>query len=548
MARLPYATEREHGQFTNGEKYLHAQPDVDAGNKGQWYLSRWMRFDGGMYTIKALVDDTATWWLGRRGNEVKTILFHMLSDGVVTREVFIPAGIQRLDIVVDNVPEGVSPTFIVFSIWQGDHLVYASDAPGWLVDYRAIPDESLTPLSDPRRDLPVLTLLPNWKDGVTERLAWYTDVMQSESAAEQRRALRMSPRRTFEVSFLRKGVTRAMLDNFFVAVGRNEIMIPMWHEAVRMTEGITANAGGVSFEGSAPLSMREFRQGDLVFVNNGNPKVYDILEVGDTQLTRFDWKVTPHRSWPKGTRIYPMRRARIIDPPQMSNITDQVARVQVRFDLVEPDERIPAWGSEFDGTGLFLFQPNRVEPIQISYDRHTYTLDNESSVPEITDPGGQAQVDLTASFMFRGRQQISELRSFLAAARGQAVGFYMLTYTDDVRLSADISGEDAWIDVEDSSYAEYMEIAQPVRLMLGVWAYGRGVIVRTITGADPGRLYLNEPLPPLERYEIRRICFLTPARFAQDAVELQHITAESTVITSRLIFRQLYNKRQMLPA
>ena len=92
-----------------------------------------------------------------------------------------------------------------------------------------------------------------------------------------------------------------------------------------MTQGVTTDASGVSFEGVDSTAVREFRQGDLVFVNNGNPQDYDILEVGTVYPNRFDWKEPPHRAWPGGTRIYPMRRARIIEPPQLSNVTDNVA-------------------------------------------------------------------------------------------------------------------------------------------------------------------------------------------------------------------------------
>lgn len=549
MAITPYSTEREDPSFTSGELALHPQADIEQGLPlSRWYLSRWMEFDGGVYTIKAVVDDAATWWIGRRANEANMVMAHVLAHGVVTKEVHIHAGVQRIDIIVENITTGPSPTYIQFSIWQGERLIYASSPDDWLVDYVAIPDEELVSLGDRRRSLPVFSVLPNWKNGVTERLSWYTDVMQSESGAEQRRAVRAHPRRTFEASFARFGRQRALLDNFFVAVGQNEFMLPLWHEAVRMMQGITPGASGVSFDPDIPMASREFRRGDLVFVNNGNPQVYDILEVGEVFTSRFDWRESPKKAWPPGTRIYPMRRARLIDPPQISNVTDKTARVQVRFDLVEPDPRTPSWGNEFDNTGFFNFIPNRVEPIQMNYSRVTFTLDNESSAPLITDPGRETQIDMGATFMFRGRNEVTRFRNFLAAARGQAVGFYMMTYTDDIEIAEPISHENDWIAVEDSSYSSYMDHPQPVRLLIGLWTYQHGWLIRAITGVEPGRFYINEPFPTLERHEIRRVCFVTPARFAQDSIELQHVTAESSVITTRLLFRHLFNKRLMLPA
>ena len=53
----------------------------------------------------------------------------------------------------------------------------------------------------PDIDLPVFAFEPNWRDGVTETLEWLTDVLQSKiSGYEQRRSVRITPRRFFEAS------------------------------------------------------------------------------------------------------------------------------------------------------------------------------------------------------------------------------------------------------------------------------------------------------------------------------------------------------------
>ncbi len=52
----------------------------------------------------------------------------------------------------------------------------------------------------------------DWSSPVTERLAWSTDIRCSNSGAEQRRALRIAPRRSFEVSIIAEGDERAYID------------------------------------------------------------------------------------------------------------------------------------------------------------------------------------------------------------------------------------------------------------------------------------------------------------------------------------------------
>ncbi|AGF89702.1 hypothetical protein SP099_00290, partial [Salmonella phage FSL SP-099] len=72
---------------------------------------------------------------------------------------------------------------------------------------------------DVRLTYPVFLPLPNWKDGVTERIEWQTDVMISESGAEQRRPIRLHPRRSFEATFLRWEEKRTLLDTTIAGVG-----------------------------------------------------------------------------------------------------------------------------------------------------------------------------------------------------------------------------------------------------------------------------------------------------------------------------------------
>ncbi len=53
---------------------------------------------------------------------------------------------------------------------------------------------------------------PDWSDGVQESLEWLTELLTSTSGVEQRRSLRLSPRRSFEAEFYAEGRERVLLD------------------------------------------------------------------------------------------------------------------------------------------------------------------------------------------------------------------------------------------------------------------------------------------------------------------------------------------------
>lgn len=470
--------------FLDGEHLLAVASPYTSTPKGTYYLSRRMRFAGGVYQIKAYVDDAATWWVGASLTSQRMVWSNVIGQ-VEEGEIYIAPGVQRLDIILQNLPVAPTPCYVIFSLWQDGQLVYASRAEHWRWDTVPIPDEDLPQIEDPRLAMPVWVLLPNWRNGVLERLEWLTDVLESETGAEQRRALRANPRRSIEADFLREGPMRSRLDLFFNGIGQQEILVPLWHEAVKMVQGIRIGATGVSF--SAPTtSMREFRTGDLVFVNNGDPNDYDILEVAEVEPARFGWRKRPVRNWPAGTRIYPLRKARIMDGPQLSNVSAAVGTTSVRFELSEPDIRTPAWGRYFEDIPVFTFKPNRRTPIQLEYSRNSYVLDNNTSAIRVTDLSGESKIGMRMAFTIFQRPNVAAFRSMLAAARGRAASFYLPSFTRDILPRKPIIPSDGYIESHPVGFHAAMARPHPTRWKIMIEpADGGEPLFREVTNIVP---------------------------------------------------------------
>ncbi|MCF3955424.1 hypothetical protein L2D71_32655, partial [Pseudomonas aeruginosa] len=56
------------------------------------------------------------------------------------------------------------------------------------------------------------TFAPDWGDSIVERLSASTNILQSESAVTQRRAMRLAPRREFEANMYAVDRERQLLD------------------------------------------------------------------------------------------------------------------------------------------------------------------------------------------------------------------------------------------------------------------------------------------------------------------------------------------------
>lgn len=537
--RTPYEFEQDPETNPAGEKIISvADPIGSAAGASTYYLAKRFNFKEGDYTIAVTADDAATVWIGPTQLGSRIVATPTLAHPA-TANLHIPQGTYRIDVILQNLPPTPNDCFFTMIIKQGERTVYVSSAEGWLLDDAPIADVDLPATSDYRFDLPVFSILPNWKNGITERLSWLTDVIPSETDAEQRRSVRRNARRSFEAEFLRTLSQKTRLDTFFVGVGVAQFMVPIWHEQVKMNEGIDMEASGVTFP-DGDFYLREFRKGDLVFVNDGDPDKYDILQVGDTEENRFSWAFPPPRAWPHGTRIWPMRVARMSQPPQMSNVTEATATVQALFDIVEPYYIPASWGGSVGSEPLFRFIPNRATPIGVEYGRKSFVLDNQSGAQAITDHGRYTHTTTRVDVRAKGRARVYAVRQFLQAARGRARHFQAPTFMADLVPLGDIVAGDQLL-IRPQGFVQTMARPQPIRLRLSFQFKNESpTLYATILSATPiykmnangeaasplqivaEAFNLDTVLPNIDLRDLERISFLCETRFDQDTFELHH--------------------------
>ncbi len=400
--------------------------------------------------------------------------------------------------------------------------------------------------ANPHRALPVFAIPPNWKTGVTETLAWETDVMSSETAVEQRRSLRRFPRRSFEYAFMRQGTARARIDNFLAGVGKRDCLVPIWHEQVPL--GVPNSGGLVQFP-SGSLAMREFAVDDLVLVTNMDADRWALLTVATVNLLDDEIELVSLANvgtWARGSRIVPIRRAKMLDSVTLENVSDRVGSTRMRFMLQDADERFtPSWGY---CAPLWRIKPDRSTPITMNFNRSDYTLDFGSGVIDVTDPGDRAQISQSMSIKLFGRPQVWGFRSLLYNARGRARRFYVPTYVNDIETVGDIDGPD--FDAKPNGLSDYFLGPQDARKIIGIFFKdGRPTLYRTIMGIasmpgttapfrpDAERVTLDADLPPILKREIDRISFVVPSRFDQDTIELFHAVSDCAALSASVVTR-----------
>lgn len=517
----PYDT-----SFVNGEKALSVSATI-AGTSGfgNYYLSKWFDFKGGLYQFRSVVEDGALWSVARTLHNARTI-FTSAGAAVIDATIYIPPGRQRLDILLSNVSTAASRCFAAFTLVQDGKLVYGSDGDGWVFDTAPIDDADVPDLGDVRLSYPLFSVLPNWKDGVLERIEFKTEVFGSEADNEQRRSLRRYPRRSFEASFARHELKRARLENFLIGIGRDRLLVPTW------TEGfpLAGTLGGTLTFPDDSLVMREFNAGDLVWVNAGNPNVGEILSIASIDLgtDTITFAAAPSLTWGAGSIVYPLRVARVLESTQMNLRTDRVATMSIRFWFDQPEKwPTAAWGDD----QLFSFAVDRAAGIDVGHDRPTaWVDDNDVGLLDVLDIFAITRSNVRCSLTLFGRARLYAFRQFINMARGRAVRFWMPSNALDLVAKGNFSG--TTLDVELCGLSEYISRTQDIRSMLAVvFNNGSATLYRRIEDVEPisggERLTLDSALPSILKANVERLMFVLPARFDQDSFEILHHVNDS---------------------
>lgn len=525
--------------FVHGERALSVAATINgAAGRANYYLSKWFDFQGGAYTLRAVAEDASLWSASVTVNNGRTVYTSAPAQAPTDSTIYLPPGRHRLDILLSNITAGSSSCFVAFSLFQDGKLVYASSGTGWVFDTAPIVDSAVPVLGDPRLAYPIFSVQPNWKSGVVERIDYVTEVFGSESDTEQRRSLRLYPRRSFEATFDRHNVRRARLENFFIGVGKNECLVPLWHEAYTLTGTLT---GTLDFPEDT-LALREFHAGDLVWVNDNNPSLGEVLTIAtvDLGLDRITFTAAPSGTWGIGAKVFPLRVARVLDAAQMTNVTDRVGSAQARFSLKDSEKwPDPSWGF---CAPIFRFPINRATPLTVNIERPTgYVIDNEFGASEVFDIYGVARSSVNAGLVIRGRENMLAYRKFIAMARGKAMRFWFPSLTLDATAVGDFNG--AYMDVADVGLVDYIKRQQDTRVMFAVvFKTARPTLYRRVqevvaATSTTERIFFETEMPAIAIKDVERLMFVLPVRFDQDGFEFHHLVNDCAVVRTSVLVR-----------
>lgn len=540
-----------HAALLNGAHDIFIQDEyAKADANTDYFTAKWMKLKAGKYTFKTIVDDSCRYLLD--GTEIGNVTG---SGTVKTFEVVIQQdGVSRFDAIYHNTP-GNSPSYYAYAIFRGDELIEVSRASDFIGDLVDIPDSALGPKppfsDDVRLTYPVFLADPNWKNGIDERIEWYTDVLESETGAEQRRAVRRYPRRSIEASFLRWEQNRTILDAMVAGIGTAPALIPMWHDMTGTLEEEVA--GSTRLTGN--FVDKDFTVGGVILIRHDMTWEYEVNVIAAMTDDTITLQTGLQLDTIRGTRLYPLKVGRNLEGFNGSLITDQVATYQVRFELTEKYDIEPSWGSMpvYDRTGLHIFRvpDNWASSNQITDTRKSYTFDNLTGLLSVVDPGGQSSGSAKKSYTITGRDEDRKLRQLLFMLQGRTRTFHLPLGTNDFILVRDISPADGAIIVRRCGYTQYLGGNQAVKRDILVELYNGTAIPTTIISSrivgDEEWLFLSQSIPATKMSDVLRIGYMPVARLDVDSVEIHRLTDGAGVSQLSLTFKTFDDRRKATP-
>lgn len=395
----------------------------------------------------------------------------------------------------------------------------------------------------------IFPLVPDWANGILEKLEWQTDVLQSPVGAEQRRGLRLAPRRTLETTILADGRERAHLDLLTYDLGASEWLIPMWHDVQIVAIELPVGSQAIPTD----TRYREFVPGGQALLRSNTAFSYEAVTV--LQVLPDLLITTPTaQPWPAGTRLYPLRLARLTEMPKHSRLTDRLVSAQMQWQITEACDWSGDWPyGTYRGWPVVGVRPQETDDMSATYEWLQQTLDNNTGKPYVLPTAKQGFQALSHSWLLAGRAERDALRRVFYHMQGKLQPVWMPTWYSDFDMAGRFCGcgcgSDSYIDVEWTGYTQHGRRRINKRDLRIQLVDGTVISVR-VTGSaeldtdrDIERLTIRPQLSRrLDPREVLSVNFMALSRLDQDSIEIQHITDVDGVATCSVVFRAVLDE------
>lgn len=370
---------------------------------------------------------------------------------------------------------------------------------------------------------------PDWQSKVLERLAFQTDVLPAWSGAAQRRAGRIAPRRSFSFASAVERQERRQMETTLFQWSSQIWALPIWPDGQALAAALAAGSSSIA----CVTDNRDFVVGGLAMLLTDGVS-FELVQVGAIApgLLGLLAGTTTADNWPVGTRLYPVRQARLLAYPRLLRDSGVAATAGVDFTIVEPCDWPAASGlPTYRGAPVLEDSPDAAAGQDASYQREAIIIDNSTGAIEVDDRAGVGFPHFSHAWWLRGAAARSAFRSLMYLLKGRCTEIWVPSYQLDISIKADIGPSASVLTIENIGYSVYTDAVQnrqDIRIELASGTvYYRRIAAATPLSSALEQISIDSALSSstVAAASIRRVSFLTLCRLAADTVEIQHETA-----------------------
>lgn len=314
---------------------------------------------------------------------------------------------------------------------------------------------------------------------VSEQLSWLTDVLPAVTGPEQTRRLREAPRTVVSFAGLETARNRRWLETLLIANGAGQWLAPLVMDVARLAVPLSASSSSVPID-TATLRFVVDGQALLIDADLRHFEVVTLDAVSGSALTLAE---PTTYAWGAGTRIIPLRLARLDTMPSLSRFTGDAVPYQVAFRLEQPlEESADAGDATYRGAPVLEWTPVWTSDPSFVPERQLLVEDAGTGPVSAFDLVGIPLGRLALGFTLVGRTTIAAFRGLLFALCGRWAPIWVPSQAQDMRVVAAVANGATTLDVEHSGYSAWPLAVN--RRDLRIKLHNGTVLYRRITDAD----------------------------------------------------------------
>jgi hypothetical protein len=279
---------------------------------------------------------------------------------------------------------------------------------------------------------------PDWSSDMTERAAYFTNVLDAITATEQRIALRSLPRPVirFALSCLDSRES-AELEAFLWERSGGRLAFPYWPDATPLTSNAAMGATTLNLD----TLTRSFNPAGAVIIWRDRT-LWELVTVDTVASGSLGLALGTVNAWTADGQTYviPVLFGHQTQAQDVVSIASFTKGAELTLEC-EPFDFSHGEGSapiQYLGVDVLATEPNRAGELTGSFDRRAGVFDGKTGAVSLIDLTGMPIIGRrNCSFIYETRAEIAAFRTFRRLRKGKQKPFWFPTFNHDLPLNAD---------------------------------------------------------------------------------------------------------------